>query len=181
MRNKLITKLINKIINIYGKLNKFDCPFIYSSDEFEYVNLGLKDNFILYYITWSFLTSDMHEELFLQYLKFLGLEYDLPVFIMSLLHEVGHHMVGDVRSPDNMLNITQYKQLFGVKSREELELLIYYNMPDEYEASKWAIEFANWHIKSLTVLSWILYPLINIAYKHHWNLMIRESKIYTEK
>ena len=181
MRNKIITKLINLILNVYGKIYKFNCPFIYSSDEFEYINIPLNKKFVLYYITWSFLYSDMHEELFSKYLEFIGLKYNHPTFIMSLLHEVGHHKRGDIKNPNNMLNITQYKNKFNKKLKKELDLLIYYNIPDEYEASKWAVEFANEHEISLTILSYILYPLINSAYKHHWNLIIKESKIYKEK
>ena len=181
MKDKIVTKLVNLILNIYGKLYKFDCPFIYNSDEFEYVNIPFSDNLIIYYITWSFLYSDMHEELFSKYLEFIGLKYNQPTFIMSLLHEIGHHKMGDIKNPNNMLNITQYKNKFNIKSKEELDLLIYYNIPDEYEASKWAVDFANEHEISLTILSYILYPLINSAYKHHWNLIIKESKIYKEK
>lgn len=181
MKYKLITKLINLILNVYGKLYKFNCPFLYNADEFSYINIPLKEGLIIYYITWSFLYSDMHDELFDRYVKFIGLEYNLPVFLMSLLHEVGHHKVGNISKPSNMINITQYKKYLQVKSKEELELFVYYNIPDEYEASKWAVEFANWHIKSLTILSWILYPLINSVYKKHWNLIIAESTLYTEK
>lgn len=181
MRDRILTRLINSILNIYGKIYKFGCPFIYSSDEFEYVNVPVNKNFILYYITWSFLYSDMHEDLFSRYLRFIGLKHDHPTFIMSLLHEVGHHRKGDIKNPSNMLNITQYKDKFNLKSKEELDLLIYYNIPDEYEASKWAVEFANEHEISLIILSYILYPLINRVYKHYWSLLIRESKIYTEK
>ena len=102
MKDKIVTKLVNLILNIYGKLYKFDCPFIYNSDEFEYVNIPFSDNLIIYYITWSFLYSDMHEELFSKYLEFIGLKYNQPTFIMSLLHEIGHHKMGDIKNPNNI-------------------------------------------------------------------------------
>lgn len=180
MKDKIVTKLVNLILNIYGKLYKFDCPFMYNSDEFEYVNIPFSDNLIIYYITWSFLYSDMHDELFKKYMRFLGLEYDLPTFLLSLLHEVGHHKVGDSLHPSAMINITEYKDYFDVgNNKEALDLLIYYNMPDEYLASKWAVDFANNHYYSLIILSYILYPIINLVYKKHWNLIVSESKLYT--
>ena len=182
MKRKFTTKIINFILNLYGKLFKFDCPFIYNQDEFEYVSIPFTEDCIVYYIGWSFLYSDMHDELFNKYLRFLGLEYYFPTFIMSLLHEVGHHKtLGNINNYSKMIDITKYKKLFNINSRKELDLLIYYNVPDEYEASKWAIQFANEHVLSLKVLTYILYPLINHCYKHHWSLMIQESKIYTEK
>ena len=180
MKDKIVTKLVNLILNMYGKLYKFDCPFLYSSDEFEYVNVPFSDNLIMYYITWSFLYSDMHDELFKKYMRFLGLEYDLPTFLLSLLHEVGHHKAGDASNTSDMINITEYKDYFNIGSdKEALDLLIYYNMPDEFLASKWAVDFANSHFYSLIILSYILYPIINLVYKKHWNLIVEESKIYT--
>lgn len=181
MKNKLVTKLVNFIINIYGKLYKFDCPFKYLTDEFEYVNAQITEEIVFYHINWNFLSSDMHEKLFPKYLKFIGLKYDFPVFVMSLLHEVGHHKVGEIKNPFNMINIVQYKERFDLENNQELELLIYYNVPDEYEASKWAVDFANKHNISLTILTTILCPLLNHVYKKYWDLMIEESKLYVEK
>lgn len=182
MGKKFTTKLINFILNLYGKLYKFNCPFVYNCDEFEYISLPITEDCIIYYIGWSFLYSDSHDELFNKYLKFIGLEYNFPTFLMSLLHEVGHHKtLGNEYDYNKMIDITKYKKYFHIKNTKELELLIYYNIPDEYMASKWAVQFANSHSISLTILSYILYPLINYAYKYHWNLMIQESKIYTEK
>lgn len=180
MKDKIVTKLVNLILNIYGKLYKFDCPFMYNSDEFEYVNIPFSDNLTIYYITWSFLYSDMHDELFKKYMRFLGLEYDLPTFLLSILHEVGHHKSGDSIRPSSMINIIEYKDYFNIgNNKEALDLLIYYNMPDECLASKWAVDFANHHYYSLIILSYILYPIINLVYKKHWNLIVSESKLYT--
>lgn len=181
MKNKLTTRLVNFIINTYGRLYKFDCAFEYKTDEFEYVNLTWEDTLFFCCIHWNFLSSDMHEKLFPQFLRFLGLRYDLPVFVMSLLHEVGHHKVGEVRKPSNMITITQYKEQFDIKDQAELDLLIYYSIPDEYESSKWAVDFANKHGLSLTVLAMLLYPLITYTYKKHWDLMMEESSLYVEK
>ena len=180
MKDKVITKLVNLILNIYGKLFKFDCPLIYNSDEFEYIKIPIEDDFEIYRASWSFLYSDMHDGLFKKYMKFLGLSYDLPTFLLSMLHEIGHHKVGDIIKPYDMIDITRYKKYFDIKNKDELDLIIYYNIPDEYEASKWAVKFANEHFYSLLILSWVLYPLINFVYKKYWDLIISESKLYIE-
>lgn len=180
MKNKLIVKIINLILNIYGKIYKFNCKFIYDENEFEYVNITLFNILIDCHIKWSFLYSDMHNKLFEKYLTLLGLTVELPTFLLSVLHEVGHHKIGNINKYSEMVDITKYKKLLNITKKEELDLLIYYNIPEEYEASKWAVSFINSHKHSLIVLSYILYPFINYVYNKYWDLLIKESSIYVE-
>jgi len=179
MENKLVTKIINFILNIYSNIYNFNVSINYSKNEFEYINVPISDEIRMCWINWTYLYSDIHDNLFENYLAFLGLEYDFPTFILSFLHEVGHHKVGDVKNYSNMIMITLYKNLFNINRKEDLDLLVYYNMPDECEASKWAVNFINKHHISLTVLYYILYPFLNYAYKKYWNLLFEESEIYT--
>lgn len=80
---------------------------------------------------------------------------DTDVFIISLLHEVGHHMTDD--------DITQNVYDFCIKEKERIAEEIqhahgadwtklqyeYFQLPDEIMATAWAIDYAKKHPKKV--------------------------------
>ena len=86
-------------------------------------------------------------------------------FIMSLLHEIGHHMT------DEDINDNIYEFCFNEKKRideemqsaetmEDAERLEYqyFNLPDEIMATQWAVNFAKKHPKKVRKMWKLLEP-----------------------
>ena len=94
---------------------------------------------------------------------FLADEFDLinpDIFIISLLHEVGHYMT------DNKFNVFDNLYLWSVKQdnlaklntitdEKELKALeyIYFRLPDEYAATEWAVDYYKSHPQKIAKMT----------------------------
>lgn len=74
------------------------------------------------------------------------------IFIISLLHEVGHYMTDDEFDEIDDLYLWNAKQdnlakLNATHDEKELKALeyIYFRLPDEYAATEWAVDFYESH------------------------------------
>ena len=79
---------------------------------------------------------------FMEFAKENGLEYDCGSFLLSLLHEVGHGETYD------LLTDAEEKKCRKIKSKltdSKEDSFTYFALPDEYEATMWAIEYVNEH------------------------------------
>ena len=81
---------------------------------------------------------------------------DTNIFIISLLHEVGHHKTDD----DINENIYQFCQQEKARIEEEISHTLspnrwkelqyqYFNLPDEIMATQWAVNYAKKHPKKV--------------------------------
>ena len=93
---------------------------------------------------------------FAQFLYEYGLKEKVDVFIMSLLHEVGHHMT--------MHHMPQevWEADTAAKESKEGDGSIdtnywYWELPIEFAANMWAIEWANTHVEAVKELTKICF------------------------
>ncbi len=90
--------------------------------------------------------DELWEEWMVEYLKD---EFDFEIKkehmeIFSLLHEVGHHVVGDVCTPEEYHMLTN--------QIDEGDLYEYRQIPDEYQADKFAVKFLCEHLEAILEL-----------------------------
>lgn len=132
-------KGLDKINNI---LNDFLTPFECKAE--------VGPDFAYWYatntITYSFVTSERMEKLFKAFAKSIGLKVDVDIFLLSLMHEVGHVETWDELSKEECVYSQDVKEIL-TDSDEDCE--IYFNLPDEYEATAFAVDYINEHENEL--------------------------------
>lgn len=94
-------------------------------------------------ITYSLLVTEKTDKTFKKFVKIaFNCDFD-NIFVLSLLHEVGHAMTDEdwtARQQDDFANRKN-----GLSPDNEIDLYTYYYIPDEYNATKWAIEYIQEH------------------------------------
>lgn len=101
------------------------------------------------------LTVTVEDEWFMEFIaETFGYKAQYP-FLMSLLHEVGHHFTIDdieeedeVFSEDEKTRISEEMQTADVERTKALEWE-YFNLPDEIAATEWAVAYAVEHTAEL--------------------------------
>lgn len=94
-------------------------------------------------IAWEVITDDEMDNQFRQFLYEYGLNYDIyEPFCMSLLHEIGHLMTIPYFSTDEF---EEYEASLKAHppSREIENSYWYWELPLEFSANMWAINWAN--------------------------------------
>lgn len=149
-------KKVNKIVNELTL--PLGCRSFMGTDFYYYY----KQNKIEY----SVLVSERMDKLFLNYAKTIGLEKEIPIFILSLLHEIGHSKTYDTLTPEEVeLSQATKAILDGEKDQDCFE---YFNTPEEKIATEWAIEFINNNYNRL--IKWYnnnFIPVINKFYQQN--------------
>jgi hypothetical protein len=141
-----VTKL-NKAIT--KELKQFGVSEAKLSDEYAYY---FDDESVTYKIT----ENDLSDMFFTSFIK-ERFDYTCPYpFVLSLLHEVGHHKAND--------EIEGAIYEFCIAEKERITALIeqesdmdkvqayeyqYFNLPDEIMATQWAVNFAKAHPKKI--------------------------------
>lgn len=90
--------------------------------------------------------DELWEEFMIDYLKD-EFEFEIKkehMEIFSLMHEVGHHVVGNVCTPEEYYML--YNQI------EEDDFYGYREIPDEYQADKFAVKFLCEHLDAILAL-----------------------------
>ena len=109
------------------------------------VRVAMGTDFCFYYpcrIEYSILVSERMDNLFLEYAKAHGLKVNCGVFVLSLLHEVGHYFTID--EVDDM----EYLKAQDIKAEltdSDEDCKIYFDLADERVATEWAINYINSH------------------------------------
>lgn len=95
-------------------------------------------------VDYTLVVDELSDNAFKEYLYHLGLQYDCDVFLLSLLHEVGHFMTDDELTP---LETELCEEAKGkIEKRKELTFADhweYFSLKDETMASQWAVDFIN--------------------------------------
>ena len=104
-------------------------------------------DFFYYYeshrIGYSLLVSDRTQRLFPKYCEHnLGLQHKTPIFILAFLHELGHHYTTDLFDDSEIDEFEEIKEDLG---DTDSDFLAYFDIEDEYEASKWAVDYIDTH------------------------------------
>lgn len=127
--NELILT-VNRILNNWLKENGFNCYVRYDED-FEYDYLNGIINYTLY-------DETEEDELFLEVCESIyDAEYD--DFIISFLHELGHHETRGLVSDQDLIELEQFKYQMNPEDPEaQLQYLVSY---PEWEATNWACQY----------------------------------------
>ena len=151
MELKGLTKL-NKAIS--KELKPFGISKAELSDDYSYT---FSDESVTFKVTENGLADRLFEDFVEERFNF---RCDCP-FVLSLLHEVGHHKANDE------IDGAIYDFCFSEKERIETELAIcdendiakikileyqYFNLPDEIMATQWAVNYAKAHPKKIQAL-----------------------------
>ncbi len=128
MNTELLSKTIKKFFNNEG----FEVDVEYNSDfAYEYATSTI------YY---SFLIPDKSGEYLMEFAKEHGLLYDCGSFVLSLFHELGHHETLDLLDEQEEEKSLRIKKKLTSSKEDNF---IYFNLPDEFAATEWAIDYIN--------------------------------------
>jgi len=151
MGYKGIRKL-NKTVS--NELKSFGIKRAFYDDEIGYCYFPSNSK-----ISFKILEEDISDELFLEFIKDT-FDYDVPnSFIISLLHEIGHHYTLDLIDEETNAFCEFEKmrideEMENATTEEEIKALNYqyFNLPDEIEATAWAVEYAETHPKKIKMM-----------------------------
>lgn len=129
---------VNQVVEDF--VSQFGCGAI-MGDEFGYI-YGRS------IIEWSPLIGREVDDFFYSFVTKEFPEVSMNLFVWSLLHEVGHHETIDMWSEEEQAGFDSIKEELdkryqGEDSREAC--FEYFNLPDEYEATRWAAEYIQSH------------------------------------
>lgn len=93
-------------------------------------------------VTYSLIVTERFDRL---YSKFIEEKFGVvvPVFLISLLHEVGHYFTNDYWTNTEQRYFAKQKELLNPE--DDIDTLVYFQILDEYYATKWAIEYIQEH------------------------------------
>ena len=115
------------------------------------------EDFCYYYeehiVQWGLIARENTDNNFLQFLHEYGLDYDaVSPFVMSFLHEIGHAVTLSNFS-DEMQAEERYAKNSMIVSKSNIDVNYWYwELPTEFAANMWAIEWANNNIEKFTEL-----------------------------
>lgn len=141
----------DEITNI---LNKFLEPFeatAFAGTDFSYFYIDSS-------IEYTFVISERMDRLFMEYAKSIGLKTKIDIFLLSFLHELGHHETLDEIDDDD----EEYSRLIkeNLNSDNDDNCKIYFALPDEKMATEWAINYINNNMDAIKNLWDQLQPAI---------------------
>ena len=140
-----ITEILDNFLLPFGTACAFSDDFVYDTD-----------NKMIYY---GLLVQEDADRYFMDFIHSLAPEITIDVFLMSVLHELGHHMTLD------QITDEVYEQCFRDKlflsemadnpySSFTMEHIHkeYFNIPVERVATEWAIDYIRGHVEELKAL-----------------------------
>lgn len=147
-------------VNILDVSASFDpMPTIYIDREFSYDQLDCSIT-----LGWDLRREDLPEA-FNNWLLQHGLIWgNLPYPMLAFLHEVGHYKTVDCISLTDLHHTWFIKGILAYRDNKDMDL--YWNTPDEYSANMWLINFANNHEEAINELGDI--------FCNYWNDAIDE-------
>lgn len=136
-------------------LNDFLLPFE------AYAELG--PDFSYFYgdssIWYSLAVADRPGRLYMDFVKSLAPDIKCDIFLISFLHELGHHETLDLISHEDEIYSQDMKDFINEtieKNRNDDDVYaamnsLYFNLPDEIIATQWAIKYIRAHEQELSV------------------------------
>lgn len=143
MRADNITKVINKFLEPFELKSAAGTDFAYY----------YTDNIVEY----TLVVSARMDRMFREFAETLGLIHKVDVFLLSLLHEVGHHETYDELDD---ADITYSADIKATLTTNDCDVETYFNLPDEYAATEWAVNYINTHTAEVASLWQELQPAI---------------------
>ena len=150
-----------------GKIAKFNRELAewFGSHGIPWLNFVEGSDFQFYYeykniIQWGFFEqTETMEQHFAQFFHEYGCVWTDNTFIMSLLHEVGHYMTFSNFSEKEKEEVEKQKEKIDKQRNTINRNYQYFELPTEFAASWWAIQFINNH------MDW-MEDLFNLCKKH---------------
>ena len=110
-------------------------------------------------IEYSLMMPAVAEDHFMRNFNLLAPDIDCDSFLASFLHELGHHQTLEMIEDDQFIECINAKREIAIKGEAEglSEETIwelhkqYFDLPDEYEATMWAINFIRDNIEKIRV------------------------------
>jgi hypothetical protein len=114
-------------------------------------------------IAYTLVLTERFDRLFNQFLEATYTDITAPIFIWSLLHEIGHGETEDDIDIDLLNKYNTYKNNLDPQSDEDT--LKYYLTPDEKIATDWAYNYIKNNYNKLVKFWHELYPMIEAYYE----------------
>lgn len=104
------------------------------------------------------------------YIEYLNSTYEIDVrpwyFVFCILHEVGHHMtIGELSEEDYTFEYIMRKHLLGMIDDQKKVNELYFQMPAEDLANRWAIEYIAAHPEECWRFQWKCYSIMRHLFK----------------
>lgn len=117
-----------------------------SKNGWAHIGLQVDSDFYYYYeeekTGFSLIVAERSARLFPQFAYDNGLEYEVPIFILAFLHELGHYVTLGDFTEEELEQFENEKENLGDTDEDFLK---YFAIPDEFAATFWAIEYINDH------------------------------------
>ena len=151
-----------KAIDKWLKENEFNCGFYFDDDfGFDWVENKVRIGTMGY---------NNVSRWFEQFLYEYGLEYT-GIFdpVLAFFHELGHWATNEVFSDSEKMLFNIAKDFIDDRMENQNNMIKYWEMPDEFAANIWAINYMNNHIEVVESLCQI--------YVDYWNEFIEERNV----
>lgn len=152
------TKEINKILNKF--LEPFDCIADIGPD-FCYWSGSSR-------IDYTLVVSENQDKWFKEFAHSLMPELNCDIFLLSLMHELGHHeTIDDIEDDEELWRACWEvkKELNSKEERTKEDNFTYFNLPDEKMATEWGLHYMKTHPAEISELWNQLQPAILKCYQ----------------
>ena len=143
-----LEKVINNFLVPFGLTGSFDTDFSYYYGEDK--------------VTFSLIIPKYANQYFQEFVNSIGADIEVDIFLVSLLHEVGHSETYDdlddmeIAYSDDIKAEIREELFAGVTEDRKKQLYFkYFNLPDERAATEWAIEYLKANAVQIT-LDWLI-------------------------
>lgn len=109
-------------------------------------------------VEYAIIVTERFDKLFTEYLNAHYSDVTAPLFIWSLLHEVGHSETDDYFNTEAHCVFDEFKQ--SLDPDKDSDVMEYYNCPDEVLATKWAYLYIRDNAPKVEALWNEIYPLL---------------------
>lgn len=137
---------VEAIENILNKfLESFECEAKLGSD-FSY---WYSDSLICFALA----ISESSDRDFQEFCRELQPELHCDTFLLSFMHELGHHETLDEWDDDEYLDMKiQKEKINKMKVSQKEKNFMYFNIPDERRATEWGLQYMMEHQTEITQL-----------------------------
>lgn len=137
---------VDRIENILNEfLEPFECTAELGSDFSYWYSESL--------ICFALAVAESNDIDFREFCKELQPELHCDIFLLSFMHELGHHETLDEWEDEEYLDMKiQKEQINKMKVSQKEKNFMYFNIPDEKRATEWGLQYIMEHQAEMTQL-----------------------------
>lgn len=159
---------LEQVLNRFLKKQGFDCA-------------AREDDYFFYEYSRSAIcfttkSDERMDRLFREFAVRLGLAIDCGDFLLAFFHELGHHETMDLLEEEDYIFSQDVK---GTLTASDKDCEIYFNLPDEIEATLWAIDYINANEEIIKKLKKSIDKAIQLCY-YNYRKKQREVNNYAD-